>query len=175
MKSLFSIVAFLLFVSLNNAIAEPTCKMSVNGSQVSVTIADTGLVWSDGQKPPAGWTSYPGTGREGDIAASCSDNESQCASASWYLRFADANQGWPSDSSVDSDPRVVKGRYLPQDHAITYHFSLIKGMATKGGSVRMHYSAKVGDQVVAAYQPQDGCLVDKGSIGGHPHTVVKQP
>lgn len=170
-KSLLAVAVVAAFGLINSAFAEPTCKMSVNGSQVTVTISDTGVVWSGGQKPPQGWTSYPGTGKPDDIAASCSDNEAQCGAAKWYLRFADSKQGWPGDSVVESDRRVVRGTY--KNLAVTYAFTLTEGMKTSKGQARMHYSAKIGDQVVAAYQPQAGCSVDSDSIGSHPHTVVK--
>lgn len=159
------------FGLIDSALAEPTCKIATNGSQVTVTVSDTGVVFTGGQKVPQGWTSYPGTGRAGDIAASCSDNEAQCASATWYLRFADSKQGWPGDSVLGTDSRVVKCSYSRL--AVTCTYQLTDGMRTGKGQVRMHYSAEVGGQVVAAYQPQSGCTVDKDSIGNHPHTVIK--
>lgn len=161
----------LCFGLVTSVFAEPSCKIVTNGSQVTVAISDTGVVWSDGQNPPQGWVSYPGTGRDGDIAASCSDNGAKCTAAKWYLRFADASQGWPSDGVLDSDPRVVKCVY--NNGAISCHFTLTSNMKTSNGQGRMHYAAKIGDQVVAGYQPQSGCAVDKESIGGHPHTVIK--
>lgn len=171
-KSVLAVaVAIGLTGFIASAFAEPTCKIATSGSQVTVTISDTGVVFTGGQKVPQGWTSYPGTGRAGDIAASCSDNEAQCAATSWYLRFADSKQGWPGDSVLESDSRVVKCSYA--GNAITCRYTLTDGMRTAKGQVRMHYSAKIGDQVVAAYQPQSGCAVDKESIGNHPHTVIK--
>lgn len=172
MKKNLLVIVVVCFGFVTSVFAEPICKIATNGSQVAVTVSDTGVVWSDGQNPPQGWVSYPGTGRAGDIAASCSDNEAKCASASWYLRFADASQGWPSDGVLDSDPRVVKCVY--SNGAISCHFTLTSKMETSNGKIRMHYVAKIiGDQVVAAYQPKSGCHVDKESVGGNPHTVIK--
>ena len=162
----------LIALTVGNATAEPTCRMQVSGSQVKVSIADTGMVWSDGAQPPAGMVAYPGTGRSGDIAASCSDNESACQSAKWFLRFDQSQNGWVSDNDLGNDPRAVTCQYDPQGHAQVCSFALTNGMKTAGGKVvRMHFSALVNGQVVAAYQPQSGCQVEKDGRG-NPHTVV---
>ena len=94
-----------------------------------------------------------------------------CAGASWYLRFADAIQGFPGDEALASDPRVVPCTYDAGALAQECTFTLNDGMKTETGQVRMHFSARVGDQVPAGYQPQRGCTVDKGA-DGNTHTMV---
>ncbi len=192
-KSLFLVVVAVACLSfIASAFAEPTCKISVNDLwvndlQVSVTIFNPGVVWSGGQKPPQGWVAHPGTGKPDDIVASCSDNEARCGAAEWYLRFFDAKQGWPDDSVVGAraargmyqkravifvvrgDRRAVRGIY--KNLAVTYDFTLTEGMKTENGEVREHYSVKIGDQMVAAHQPQGmGCslgLSAREGAGNH--------
>lgn len=171
-KSIFfaSILGFFALIALaaGTANAAPTCKMQVSGSQVAITIADTGVVASGGQSLPPGMVSYPGTGRAGDIAASCSDNTTVCQSAKWFLRFADSKQGWVSDNDLGNDSRAVACTYDSQARAQVCTFELADGMET----VRMHFSAKLpGGTVAAAYQPQSGCRVEKDGKG-NPHTVI---
>ncbi len=175
-KSIFfsSILGFFALIALaaGTANAAPTCKMQVSGSQVAITIADTGVVASGGQSLPPGMVSYPGTGRAGDIAASCSDNTTVCQSAKWFLRFADSKQGWVSDNDLGNDLRAVACTYDSQARAQVCTFELADGMETANGKVRMHFSAKLpGGTVAAAYQPQSGCRVEKDGKG-NPHTVI---
>lgn len=167
------ILGFLALTGLAStaANAAPICKMQVDGTQVSITIADTGMVFV-GQQPPSGMMTYPGTGRAGDIAASCSDNAEACKSATWFLRFDQSAAGYPSDNDLGSDSRAVACSYDPQDRAQVCSFKLADGMKTAGGKVRMHFSAKLPNgQVVAAYQPQSGCTVEKDGKG-NPHAIV---
>ena len=171
-STFFYILGTLIALAAGTANAAPTCKMQVSGSQVAITIADTGMVWSDGAQPPAGMTTYPGTGRAGDVAASCSDNNVTCQSAKWFLRFADSKAGWVSDNDLGNDSRAITCTYDPQARAQVCTFELVDGMKTASGKVRMHFSAKLpGGQVVAAYQPQAGCKVEKDGKG-NPHTIL---
>lgn len=168
------ILGFLTFIALaaGTANAAPSCKMQVSGSQVVITIADTGMVWSDGAQPPAGMTTYSGTGRAGDTSASCSDNGTACQSAKWFLRFADSKAGWVSDNDLGNDSRAVTCQYDPQALAQVCAFELTDGMKTTSGKVRMHFAAKLpGGTVAAAYQPQSGCQVERDGKG-NPHTIV---
>lgn len=179
-KSLLAVAAAATcFGFTNSAFSEPTCKMSIDGSKVSVTISDTGIVWNSKQKPSQGWVTYPGTGTPGDVAASCSDNKERCVAIKWYLRFADSVQGWPSDSVIESDKRVVPCTY--RDLGLTCAYTFVNGMrkvnnGVVSNEVVMHYSAKVDGQVVAAYQPQGGdCGTRTDNAGGYTLTVIKQP
>ncbi len=176
MKTTFKLLAISATLALaTQAIAAPTCAMQVTGNQVKVIIADTGLVYRlDRQQiPPQGAKVYTGTGRpDVDRTVSCKDANGICAGASWYLRFADAQQGFPGDEALASDPRVVPCTYDAGALAQVCTFTLNDGMKTDRGEVRMHFSAKVGDQVPAAYQPQrGGCAVTKDA-DGNPHTTV---
>ena len=172
MKKYVSLLFALLAVPPLSALAAPSCKIDTSGSRVTVTITDTGIVWNSKQKPSQGWVTYLGTETPGDVAASCSDNEARCAAAKWYLRFADSKQGWPGDSVIESDKRVVPCTY--KDLTLTCAYTLVDGMKNKDGGVQMHYAAKIDGQVVAAYQPQIGdCATSTNSIGGYRHTVIK--
>ena len=168
------LIGFLLLIGLaGTANAAPSCKMTVSGDkQVTIAIADTGMVWSDGAQPPAGMTTYPGTGRAGDVAASCSDNNVTCQSAKWFLRFADSKAGWVSDNDLGNDSRAITCTYDPQARAQVCTFELVDGMKTASGKVRMHFSAKLpGGTVAAAYQPQSGCKVEQDGKG-NPHAII---
>lgn len=167
------LIGFLALTGLaGTANAAPTCTLKNEGGQVSIVIADTGMVASGGQSLPAGMTTYPGTGRQGDVSASCSDNAEACKSATWFLRFDQSAAGYPSDNDLGSDQRAVACSYDPQGRAQVCSFKLIDGMKTANGKVRMHFSAKLPNgQVVAAYQPQSGCTVEKDGKG-NPHTIV---
>ena len=167
---------FLLLIGLaagTAANAAPICKSQVNGNQATVTVADTGMVWSDGAQPPVGLITYPGTGRTDDIAASCSDNAVFCKSAKWFLRFADSNAGWVSDNDLGNDSRAVACTYDSQARAQVCTFEIVDGMKpTNGGKPRMDFSVRLPNgQVVAAYQPQSGCPVEKDGRG-NPHAIV---
>ena len=174
---LFTAIAAVATLALatSSAISAPTCTMQVTGNQVKVAISDTGLVYRlDRQQiPPQGAKVYTGTGRpDVDRTVSCKDANGICAGATWYLRFADATQGFPGDEALASDPRVVPCTYDAATMAQVCSFSLNDGMKTESGQVRMHFSAKVGDQVPAAYQPQrGGCAVTKDA-DGNPHTIA---
>ena len=167
------LIGFLLLIGLaGTANAAPTCKMQVAGDNVTIAIADTGMVASGGQSLPAGMTTYPGTGRQGDVSASCSDNAEACKSATWFLRFDQSAAGYPSDNDLGSDQRAVACSYDPQGRAQVCSFKLADGMKTAKGEVQMHFSAKLPNgQVVAAYQPQSGCVVEKDGRG-NPHVIV---
>lgn len=170
------LIGLLLLVGFaGSANAAPTCKMQVSGSQVDITIADTGMVWSGGAQPPAGMTTYPGTGRPGDTAASCSDNDTVCESAEWFLRFADSKQGWVGDQNLGNDRRAITCQYDPKARAQVCSFELNDDMRTAKKNVRMHFSVRLPNgSVVAAYQPQAGCTVKKDDQG-NPHTIVSVP
>ncbi len=171
-STFFYILGTLIALAAGTANAAPTCKMQVSGSQVAITIADTGMVWSDGAQPPAGMTTYPGTGRSGDVAASCSDNAAACQQAKWFVRFDQSIAGWVSDNDLGADSRAVTCQYDQGSRAQVCTFELVDGMKTASGKVRMHFSAKLpGGQVVAAYQPQAGCKVEKDGKG-NPHTIL---
>lgn len=164
--------AALVAISATTA-AAPTCDITTTGDKVKVTIADTGVVYRKDLKqvPPTGAISYQGTGRKVDRIASCSDNQKLCADAKWFLRFADAKQGWAGDNDVTVDPRVVACTYDPAKFAQVCEFTPTADMKTVKGDIRMHYSAQVGADVVAAYQPQKGCATKKDGMG-NPHTVI---
>lgn len=171
-KTIFFVVAFLL---AGVAQAAPICTIATVADTVTVTVADTGVVYRTdlGQAVPAGLVSYPGTGRMGDRSASCSDNTAFCGAAKWYLRFADSVQGWPGDEVVASDPRVVRCRYDSTRLAQVCEFKLAAAMKTPKGEVRMHYSAQTpAGAVVAAYQPQAGGCTVVEDAAGNPHTVL---
>lgn len=166
------ILGFFALIGLaGTANAAPTCTRQIDGDNVMFTISDTGMVFV-GQQPLAGMTTYPGTGRQGDVSASCSDNATVCQSAKWFLRFADSKFGWVSDNDLITDQRAVTCTYDSQARAQVCNFQLVDEMKTAGGKVRMHFSAKLPNgQVVAAYQPQSGCTVVKDPKG-NPHTIV---
>ncbi len=184
MKTTFKLLAISATLALATlANAAPTCTMQTNGNQIKVAIADTGLVYRlDRQQiPPQGAKVYNGTGRpDVDRTVSCKDAPGICNGATWYLRFADAQQGFPGDEALTSDPRVVKCDYDASALAQVCTFTpndgmksvtVKDGMQIVSNQMRMHFSAKVGDQVPAAYQPQGGCTVDKGA-DGNLHTLV---
>ena len=167
------ILGFLTLTGLaaGTANAAPSCTMKKDGQRVTITIADTGMVLTGGAQPPAGAVTYPGTGRAGDVAMSCNDNQQLCASAKWVLRFADAAFGWPGDNVLTSDERAVQCTYDTSVLAQVCAFDLKAGQKTRDGKVRMHFSSVIGDQVVAAYQPQAGCKVEKDEKG-NPHAII---
>lgn len=174
-KFLVLIVAVGLAGIFGSAMAEPTCHVSTTGKHVIVTVKDAGVVFTKGQKPPEGWVSYPGTGNSDDIAASCSDNEGKCATIKWYIRFADAGWGWPSNADLETDKRVIRScHFESKDYAMVCEYDFQPNMkSVKTGKVRMHYAAAVNGQVVAAYQPQGGdCVTNNNSKGGFTHTEV---
>lgn len=168
-----SLAATVLVAVASAAIAAPNCEITTNGDKVKVTISDTGLVYRTDlkQSPPTTAVTYKGTGRKVDRTASCKDNVTLCNGATWFLRFADAKQGWPGDADIAIDPRVVPCTYDAGKMAQVCEFVTIDGMKTAKGDVRMHYSAKVADVVVAAYQPQAGCATKKDGMGNS-HTVI---
>ena len=170
---IFGFFALIALAAGTAANAAPSCKMTVSGDkQVTIAIADTGMVWSDGAQPPAGMTTYPGTGRAGDTSASCSDNGTACQSAKWFLRFADSKAGWVSDNDLGNDSRAVACTYDSQARAQVCTFELVDGMKTANGKVRMHFAAKLpGGTVAAAYQPQSGCPVEQDGKG-NPHAII---
>lgn len=170
---IFGFFALIALAAGTAANAAPSCKMTVSGDkQVTIAIADTGMVWSDGAQPPAGMTTYPGTGRAGDIAASCSDNATVCQQAKWFLRFDQSQAGWVRDEDLGTDQRAIACAYDAQARAQVCAFDLVDGMKTANGKVRMHFAAKLpGGTVAAAYQPQSGCQVEKDGKG-NPHTIV---
>lgn len=169
-KKMIALAVAAVFVSVA-AVAEPTCKLEKTGDRITVTVANTGMVFTGGAQPPAGAITYPGTGRSGDVALSCSDNATVCQSAQWYLRFADAKFGWPGDNNL-TDERAVACSYDPARLAQVCIFDLKDGQVTKQGKVRMHFSAKIGGSVIAAYQPQSGgCTVEKDKKG-NPHMIL---
>ncbi len=175
-KSIFFsyILGFFALIALaaGTANAAPSCKMHVSGDQHTITITDTGMVWADGAQPPAGMMTYPGTERAGDISASCSDNGTACQSARWFLQFPDSKQGWVSNGDLGNDQRAITCRYDQGSRAQVCTFELADGMKTANGEVRMHFAAKLPNgQVVAAYQPQSGCRVEKDGKG-NPHTIL---
>lgn len=171
-KGIFISYILALIALAGTANAAPTCKMQVAGDNVTIAIADTGMVWSGGAQAPAGMATYPGTGRDGDIAASCRDNATVCQSARWFLRFADSKAGWVSDNDLGNDSRAVTCQYDPQALAQVCAFELTDGMKTASGKVRMHFAVKLPNgPIAAAYQPQSGCKVEKDGKG-NPHTIV---
>ena len=168
------ILGFIVLIGLaGSANAAPICRSQVDGDQAIVTVTDTGMVWADGAQPPAGLITYPGTGRLGDIAASCSDNAVFCQSAKWFLQFPDSKQGLVSNGDLGNDQRAITCRYDQGSRAQVCNFKIVDGMMPiKGGKIRLHFSARLPNgQVIAAYQPQSGCPVEKDGKG-NTHTIL---
>lgn len=179
-KQIAAAIALAMGFTSGFASAAPTCQMNVAGSDVTVTILDTGLVYTGGKQPPQGTVTYPGTGRQGDVAASCSDNAGLCKAVQFYARPADAKWGWAADPVIDSDARVIRGQYDPAKHAMSFRFKLVPEMLNANGKLRLHFAGKdPAGNIVAAYQPQGGnCVANNNSTTSDPHvelTVLQQP